>query len=99
MQSPLHGCPYDFQRWSANNIRIEFQKAGFTVENLVLPRGIVAVIAELFYKHALKSSSSCYRRTVRKLINLFLPVIVFLDGHLQQTNRMTTGFLMAARKG
>jgi len=60
--------------------------------------GIVAVIKDLLYKHARKSSSLCFKKAMRKLINILLPAIVFVYGRMQQTNRITNGFFMAARK-
>jgi SAM-dependent methyltransferase len=31
---PDHGCPYDFQRWTADGLRRDLEKAGFAVERI-----------------------------------------------------------------
>lgn len=58
MQSPLHGCHYDFQRWSADKIRIEFQRAGFSLEKLVPPKNSAVLSSSI---ELLLSDSSLLR--------------------------------------
>jgi SAM-dependent methyltransferase len=32
---PDHGCPYDFQRWTANGLTRDLEQAGFTIEKVL----------------------------------------------------------------
>lgn len=96
--TPLHGCPYDFQRWSADKLRMEVEKQGFSVELLQPMGGIVAVVADLISKYARKSESRLTKSIVRRGIKLLTPVLLAFDRRLSRHDRITTGYFLAAVK-
>jgi SAM-dependent methyltransferase len=46
---PIHADPYDYQRWTPERIKLEFEKVGFTIEKIVPMGSVFAVIYDLLY--------------------------------------------------
>ena len=100
---PIHADPYDYQRWTPEKIKREFEESGFVIEKIVPMGGVFAVIYDLIYVSltmASKNRDSFKNRVFRKL---FMPVIakifLVLDSHYSyKSSRITTGYFVEARK-
>ena len=99
----VHADPQDFQRWTAEKIRREFENIGFAVECLEPMGGLFAVIYDLLYLSlgvASKKRDAIKNRVFRRL---FMPIIrrifFFLDDRFAYKMRwITTGWFVLGKK-
>ena len=100
---PVHADPYDYQRWTPEKIRLEFEKAGFFIEKIVPMGGVFSVAYDLIYVSltmASKDRDSYKNKVIRKL---FMPVLAkvffWLDSrYIYKSSRITTGYFIEANK-
>lgn len=100
----VHADPQDFQRWTADKIRLELKNTGFSVKLLKPMGGMFAVIYDLLYISmgiASRKRDKITNRIVRRFI---MPIIrqmfFFLDARFQYKSQwITTGWFVVAFKG
>jgi len=70
---PIHGLPYDYQRWTYNKWRFELEKVGFKIEKMIIMGNFFTIFADML-KTLLKSQikRSSFKR---KIFSLFLPLL------------------------
>jgi ubiquinone/menaquinone biosynthesis C-methylase UbiE len=101
---PIHADPYDYQRWTPERIKLEFEKVGFTIEKIVPMGSVFAVIYDLLYV-SLGMASKNRRALKNRIANkFFMPVLAKLFMWLDKlynykAKRITTGYFVEAIKG
>jgi SAM-dependent methyltransferase len=100
---PIHGDPFDFQRWTRTKLKKELERAGLTIIQIEPMGSIFAVIYDLLWISlgmASKNPRSFKNRFVNKCC---MPVIrkLFLVAEkrfLYKAKHITTGFFVQATK-
>lgn len=100
---PIHADPYDYQRWTPERIKLEFEKVGFTILKIEPMGGFFAVIYDLLFVSltmASKNRNSFKNKVIRKS---FMPVLAkvffWLDSrYIYKSSRITTGYFIEAKK-
>lgn len=93
----VHADPYDYQRWTSEKIKIEFEKAGFKVINIEAMGSFFGVFYDLL-RTALSSTSKNPAALKNKIINKFImPQLarIFLEldkKYHYKSNKITTGY-------
>jgi len=100
---PIHADPYDYQRWTPERIKLEFEKAGFIIEKIVPMGSVFAVIYDLLYVSlgmASKNRKALKNRVVNKLLMPILAkLFLLLDKYYSYKNdRITTGYFIVGIK-
>jgi SAM-dependent methyltransferase len=100
---PIHADPYDYQRWTPEKIRLEFEKVGFTIENITPMGSLFAVIYDLLYVSlgvASKNRSALKNRVINKfLMPILAKLFMWLDKYYAyKGKRITTGYFVEAVK-
>jgi len=95
---PIHADPYDFQRWTPEKIKKEFQAIGFKIDKMIPMGGIIAVTLDMvnIYLDALRLGF--FVKSIKRLLALLAPLALFLDAKVRLKETITTGFFIAARK-
>ena len=99
---PIHADPHDFQRWTPEKIRLEFERAGFILDKIEAMGSIFAVICDLIHValgSASKNPNAFINRAVRKLIMSFGGgFFLWLDKiYANKSSKITTGFYILAK--
>ncbi len=101
---PVHGDPYDFQRWTPEKFRRELGRLGFS-DIIVQPMGgLFAVICDAFENfcqahYVQKRKPPFIFRVGRVLMrSIFLPLLLRWDSGLPFQEIITTGYFVTARK-
>lgn len=99
---PIHGDPEDYQRWTPEKTRLEFEQAGFTVDRLEPMGSVVAVICDLIYVSlgaASKTPNALLNKIFRKLImSVGRKFFLWLDEvYAYKSVKITTGYYVVAR--
>ena len=100
---PIHADPYDYQRWTPERIKLEFEKAGFTIEKITPMGSVFAVMYDLLYT-SLGMASKNRKALKNRIANrLLMPIIarVFLwfDGlYHYKSSSITTGYFICGIK-
>jgi len=98
---PIHADPYDYQRWTPERIKLEFEKAGFTILKIDPMGSFFAVIYDLLFV-SLGMASKNRRALKNRVINKFImPIIAWtfmrLDKiYMYKAKRITTGYFIEA---
>ena len=100
---PIHADPNDYQRWTPERIKLEFEKVGFTIEKITPMGSLFAVIYDLLYVSlgmASKNRRALKIRIIRKFLMpllaiLFLPLDKYYD---YKSKRITTGYFIVGIK-
>lgn len=108
---PVHGDPFDFNRWTADGLRAALTKTSFekiTVHGMGAGLGSISMLVELGMEHSLTSPRSCKISIVhRALLHLnrllarlvaFIELVMVVDGVFDPSNKFTTGYLFLASK-
>jgi SAM-dependent methyltransferase len=99
---PVHHDPDDFQRWPPTLLRIEFERAGLHVDELVPMGSVAAVIFDLLWvtwgTYTARVPRLPYRLASAPFV-LVKPLVAALDRRLGRVrDRINTGYLVVARK-
>lgn len=97
---PIHGDPYDFQRWTETKIQKEIVNAGFTIQEII-PMGFFFTVLSDFLRAFLQSSPP-----LRLLSLPFIPLLHILSSldklsciyDNKKLNKYTTGYFVIAKK-
>jgi SAM-dependent methyltransferase len=100
---PIHADPYDFQRWTPARLKMEFEKAGLTIE-LIVPMGSILAVFYDLISISIGVASKNQRALKNRLVNRFMmpalrSLVLKLDkNYLYNSNIITTGFYVKAIK-
>lgn len=92
----IHGDPSDFQRWTADKISLEIDKAGLIKKEIEPMGGLIAVISDIIYGAC--SSYSFYHKIIRVILYLLMPIGLVFDSYNKHSNRITTGYFVTSVK-
>jgi SAM-dependent methyltransferase len=99
---PVHGDPYDFQRWTPEKLTLELTRAGLYVEELSPMGSAPAVVFDLcwiaWYAYVQELPVVLHRFATLPFL-VAKPLVAFADARLKRVSRrITTGYLVVARK-
>ena len=99
---PLTQDPDDFQRWPPTRLRIEFERAGLRVDELVTMGSAAAVMFDLIWvmwgTYTARVPRLPYRLVYAPFV-LMQPLVAVLDRRLPAVReRINSGYLVVARK-
>jgi SAM-dependent methyltransferase len=100
---PIHADPYDYQRWTPERIKLEFEKVEFTIEKITPMGSLFAVIYDLLYISlgmVSKNRNALKNRIARKF---FMPIVAKLflrldRYYIYKAKKITTGYFVEAVK-
>ena len=100
---PVHSDPKDFQRWTPEKIKLEFEQAGFIVDKIEAMGSVFAVICDLIHVSlvsASKNPAAFMNRVIRKVIMSFAGrFFLWLDRvYIDKSSVITTGYYVSSRK-
>lgn len=100
---PMHADPEDYQRWTPEKIKIEFEKNGFVIEKIEPMGNVFAVIYDLLCMSFSVSGNkqvSFVDKIFDKYIKSFVSkIFLFLDkNYKHKTGIITTGYFIVAHK-
>ena len=100
---PVHGDPEDYQRWTADKLRMELDRAGLAVQEIRPMGSLPAVVFDICWVAWVLQSKALHPLVRRALQTPFVvakPVVMLLDRLMGAlAPRITTGYLVLARKG
>jgi SAM-dependent methyltransferase len=99
---PLHGDPEDFQRWTPEKLRREFDRAGLLVLELSPMGSAAAVIFDVCWftwnSYVVTRLPVVLQRFARLLFLVIKPLFSLIDRRLDRVRKqVTTGYLVIAR--
>ena len=99
---PVHPDPFDFQRWTQEKIRLEFDKAGFKEIQIRTMGGFFAVVYDLMHSFLVEEDGKLFfiRKVIYKIL-MPLSAVIYrgLDNYFATIhNKITTGFYVTAVK-
>ena len=96
---PIHGDPFDYQRWTGTKLREELEGAGFSRVEIHPMGGVLAVIHDLLRVWILRSSdgASVFWKLGFVFIRLLFPLLSRLDVKTSSSAKyITTGYFAIA---
>ena len=100
---PIHSDPNDYQRWTPQKIRVEIERGGFSIDQIVPMGSLFAVYFDLL--HISFGIASKKRKSIKnRLINKFIMpplahLFMLLDNAYEYKNKqITTGFYFVGKK-
>ena len=100
---PVHSDPNDFQRWSPEKIKLEFEQAELVLDKIEAMGSIFAVMCDLIHVavgSASRNPNAFMNRVVRKLVmSVAGKFFLWLDKvYTDKSSMITTGYYIRARK-
>ncbi len=109
---PVHGDPFDFNRWTADGLSFALRKTAFDkikLHGMGASLGSIAMLVELSTEHWIVASASSgnvslIRRLVLRLNRLltrfaaYVELLLLAEGVFDPGNKFTTGYLFIASK-
>jgi SAM-dependent methyltransferase len=101
---PVHGDPYDYQRWTPEKLRRSLGMAGFTEISVRPMGGLLSALADIFeawcqaHYGAGRSPPFPARLTRKLLRTALLPLLLRRDPGLPYADAVTGGYFVTARK-
>lgn len=94
-----HADPYDFQRWTAEKMRLELQRAGFADIHVEPMGGPFSVVFDVFWTMAWRAERPFVRRLLSMSLLPLKPLALFADKLvLNMSLYLTTGWAVKMRK-
>jgi len=96
---PIHGDPFDYQRWTQEGWVKNLEKYGFKLEKIEVVGLFFTVLVDMLKK--LNIASPFIFRSIGYLFYPFLDLISYIDKtlvHNKQLNKYTTGYFIIAKK-
>jgi SAM-dependent methyltransferase len=99
---PVHGDPYDFQRWTPEKLTLELKRAGLELEELSPMGSAPAVVFDLcwitWYAYVQELPVVLHRLATLPFL-VVKPLVAVADARLKRVSRrLTTGYLVVARR-
>lgn len=101
---PIHGDPYDYQRWTYFKWRLELEKLNFKILKIIVTGKYYMNLAEMLkFKLRPKKRVTVRNRILFNLLNPFLNLLIKLDGkdsvkNNQILNNYHNGYFIIVKK-